>query len=118
MKPKNSERRLYPRIEKELPLAVRANGYDFATTTENISCVGTYCHVDKYIPPFTKIMIKLDLPKPFNRKDDNCNVECKGVIVRTEDDHDNGGFNIAVFFNAIRDTQRQKISKYISQFLP
>jgi hypothetical protein len=44
-------------------------------------------------------------------------IECKGVIVRT-DDADDGGFNIAIFFNGINNTQRQKISQYISRFLP
>jgi len=111
------ERRQYPRIDQRLPLKVVANGYDFATTTQNISCIGTYCHVDKYIPPFTKIMVKLTLPIMDNERNDNCHVECKGVVVRTEDEN-KGGFNIAVFFNAIKDSQRHKISQYISQLLP
>jgi len=117
---KNSkkERRLYPRIESRLPVKIIANGYDFATATENISCVGAYCHVDKYIPPFTKIMVKLTLPiAAGNTTPDGCNVECKGVVVRTDDEED-GGFNIAVFFNDIRNNQRQKISQYINRFLP
>lgn len=111
------ERRQYPRVEQRLPLKIAANGYDFATTTQNISCLGAYCHVDKYIPPFTKIMVKLTLPIASYDKNDNCSVECKGVVVRTEDE-EKGGFNIAVFFNEIKDHQRNKISQYISQFLP
>jgi hypothetical protein len=39
------------------------------------------------------------------------------VVVRTEDE-DMGGFNIAIFFNDINDSQRQKISRYVNQFLP
>lgn len=109
-----TERRLHPRVEKKLPLKVAANGYDFATSTQNISCVGAYCRVNKYIPPFTKIAIRITLP---NNKSKEYDVECKGVIVRTEDEK-TGGFNIAIFFNEIKDDQRQKISRYISQFLP
>jgi hypothetical protein len=45
-----------------------------------------------------------------------CKVESNGVIVRTEDAK-SGGFNIAIFFNEIKDEQRQKISRYISQAL-
>ena len=108
------ERRQYPRIEQKLPLKIIANGYDFITTSRNISCVGAYCRVDKYVPPFTKVAVKLTLPN--NRQNDS-DVECKGVVVRTED-QDNGGFNIAIFFNEIKENQRQKISQYISQFLP
>jgi hypothetical protein len=44
-------------------------------------------------------------------------VECHGVIVRTEDDPQ-GGFNIAIFFNEIKDAQRSKITRYVNQFLP
>ncbi len=56
------ERRVHPRLEHKLPFNVAVNGYDFSTTTRNISCVGAYCHLDKYIPPFTKISVKLSLP--------------------------------------------------------
>jgi hypothetical protein len=115
--PKGKERRRYPRIEHRLPLNVMANGYDFATATQNVSCVGAYCHIDKYIPPFTKVMVRLSLPITSNNRSDNCHLECKGVVVRS-DDNENGGFNIAIFFNEITHSQRKKISQYISQFLP
>lgn len=112
-----TERRQYPRIEHKLPVKIAANGYDFTTSTQNVSCVGTYCHIAKYIPPFTRVALKLSLPIKSIRQEKNYSVECKGVIVRTEDDN-NAGFNIAVFFNEIKDGQRQKISQYINQFLP
>jgi len=114
----SKERRLYPRVEKKLPLHVAADGYDFATSSQNISCIGTYCHIKKYVPPFTKIAIRMLLPAGNTRlKLKDRQVECKGVIVRTEDDK-NGGFNVAIFFNQIKETQRKKIARYLSQFLP
>ena len=109
------ERRIHPRLEHKLPFNVAVNGYDFSTTTHNISCVGAYCHLEKYIPPFTKISVKLSLPNKIH-SDRNTIVECKGVVVRSEDES-NGGFNIAIFFNQMRDEQRKKIASYISQFL-
>lgn len=112
-----AERRKYPRIEHRLPLKVAANGYDFSTSSENVSCVGAYCYINKYVPPFTKVSIKLSLPVTAGNIRKNYNVECKGVIVRTEDDA-KGGFNIAVFFNEINGGQRKIISQYVSQFLP
>lgn len=118
IKPKRKvERRRYPRLEKRIPLKIVANGYDFITTTQNVSCVGAYCHVAKYVPPFTKIMVKLSLPIITNNRRNDSELECKGVVVRTEDER-NGGFNIAIFFNAITRNQREIISQYISQFLP
>jgi len=112
-----TERREYPRLEQELPLKIAANGYDFTTGTQNISCVGAYCHIDRYIPPFTKISVKITLPMMYDNKEEGYAVDCKGVVVRAEDET-KGGFNIAIFFNEISQRQRQKISQYISQFLP
>jgi len=114
---KESERRIHPRIDQQLPMAVVANGYDFATSTQNVSCVGAYCNIQKYIPPFTKVMIKLSMPISNERGNVHSEVECKGVVVRTED-ASTGGFNVAIFFNGINDTQRHKISQYVDQFLP
>lgn len=109
------ERRRYPRVKQVLPLNLAIDGYDISTTTKDLSCIGAYCHVDRYIPPFTKILVRLSLPI-FDKKDNNCIVECKGVVVRTEDQPQ--GFNIAIFFNEITESQKNKIAKYISQFLP
>ncbi|MDD4953593.1 MAG: PilZ domain-containing protein [Candidatus Omnitrophica bacterium] len=102
------ERRIYPRIRQQLPLKVAADGYSFATSTQDVSCIGAYCQIAKYIPPFTKVMVKLDLPKAA--------MECTGVIVRTDDKEDK--FNIAIFFNQITETQRNRISRYLNRFLP
>jgi hypothetical protein len=109
------ERRLHPRLDHKLPLNLAVNGYDFSTSTHNISSVGAYCHLDKYMPPFTKISVKLSLPNK-GQAGKNTIVECKGVVVRTEDEV-KGGFNLAIFFNEMREDQRKKIALYISQFL-
>ena len=110
------ERRIHPRLDHKLPLNLAVNGYDFSTSTHNISCVGAYCHLDKYMPPFTKISVKLSMPNK-GQVHKNTIVECKGVVVRSEDEV-KGGFNIAIFFNEMHDEQRKKISAYIKQFLP
>lgn len=112
-----ADRRSYPRIKHSLPINIAANGYDFVTNTQNLSCVGAYCHLDKYIPPFTRISVKMILPVMADNKTVHIKVDCKGVIVRSEDE-ENGGFNIAIFFNGINESQRNKISHYINQFLP
>lgn len=113
-KNKHTERRQYPRINTQVPVKLAANGYDFTTTTQNVSCLGAYCRISKYIPPFTKLNVKLHLPLADKKP---CVVDCRGVIVRSQDE-DNGGFNIAIFFNEINDSQRRKIAQYLKQFLP
>lgn len=112
-----AERRIHPRVNQELPFKVAANGYSFSTNTQNISCVGAYCKIKKYIPPFTKVKVKLTFPMKNRLGKSEYSMDCEGVIVRTEDEK-KGGFNIAIFFNAIKDEQRKNISKYINQFVP
>jgi hypothetical protein len=114
--PKASERRIHPRIDHKLPIKVAIDKYGFVTSTKNVSCVGAYCHITKYIPPFTKVSVKLSLPVSTDRGKKNYTVECKGVLVRTEDEA-KGGFNIAIFFNDIKDDEKKKISQYLSQYL-
>jgi hypothetical protein len=110
------EKRQYPRIYRQLPLKVVANGYDFVTSTQNVSCVGAYCQIDKYVPPFTKVAVKLTLPISTAGGNKDCSVECRGVVVRAEDDKDKNSFNIAIFFNQIKRQQRKIISQYINQY--
>ena len=112
-----AERRIHPRLNQKLPFKVGANGYNFSTITQNISCVGAYCKIKKYIPPFTKVKVKLTFPMESRLGKSDYTMDCEGVIVRTEDEK-KGGFNIAIFFNTIKDIQREKISQYINQFVP
>lgn len=117
MKKRGYERRKHPRLNLELPLKVAANGYDFVTSTMNVSCLGAYCRIAKYVPPFTKVLVKLALPITTSAEKKSYNVECNGVIVRSEDEL-RGGFNIAILFNHIKEAQRKKISEFLNQFLP
>jgi len=111
------ERRRYPRLLKELPLKLMAEDYDLVTRTRDISCIGAYCCVDKYIPPMTKLSIILLLP-PDSRADNSTEkVQCKGVVVRT-DTNAAKGFNIAIFFNEISERNKDKITRYVSRFIP
>ncbi len=112
-----ADRRQFPRVKKSLPLKIIANGYDFETTSQDVSCIGTYCTVDKYIPPFTRLAVHLSLPIRGEARSAQRPISCKGVVVRSEDSRD-GRFNLAIFFNDIREPERKKISRYLSQFLP
>jgi c-di-GMP-binding flagellar brake protein YcgR len=108
------ERRRYPRIKKILPLKVSTDEYDISTETHNLSCIGAYCTVDRYIPPMTKLSILLFLPKD---KKDYTKISCKGVVVRTEK-QSLKKYNIAIFFNEISESQKNKILKYTEKYLP
>ncbi len=111
-----SDKRLHPRVEKAFPVKIAVNGYDFTTNTENISRTGTYCRINKYIPPFTKVSIKLILKGMGPKKEHAVSVECKGVVVRSDDSPD-GSFNIAIFFNDIKESECKKLAQYLSHLL-
>jgi len=117
MKKSGLERRAHPRLEQKLPFKVCANGYDFLTATQNISCLGAYCSINKYVPPFTRVSIKLTLPVRTKESVKRYTIDCQGTIVRTED-KDKKSFNIAIFFNRINNSQRKIITEYINQFMP
>lgn len=110
------ERRDHPRIETVLPLNIKTADFDIATSTKNISCVGAYCEVDKYLAPMTK----LDIVLVLNDRNKNTKVKCQGVVVRSEPQEYNEKqekYNIAIYFNYITDPEKQKITKFIKNTL-
>ncbi|MFC1804759.1 PilZ domain-containing protein [Candidatus Omnitrophota bacterium] len=114
----SQDRRRSQRIETRLPLNIAFDGYDLTTFTWNVSCTGAYCHINKYIPPFTKIAVRMNLPLNGGQADSAENgVECRGVVVRSVDE-ERGGFNIAIFFNEINENHKRKINRYVSKSLP
>ena len=108
------ERRRYPRVEKKLPIQLSTDKYEISTETKNLSCIGAYCAVDKNIPVLTKLSITLIIPK--KSKDKYIKVKCKGVVVRKKMVNPNK-FNIAIFFNDIKETEKDKILRYIDTLL-
>ncbi len=121
MKSKNSQKsgidkRQHPRLNHRVPLKVAVGDYDFTTSTQNISCLGAYCHIDKYVPPFTKVAVKMGLDIINKKKPKHYNIACKGVIVRSED-ATNGGFNIAIFFNDMKGKSKEQIAGYIKKLI-
>lgn len=107
-----TERRRSPRIEKEIALKIRADNCDIVTQTKNISSLGAYCTVNRYIPPLTKLAIVLMLP--LKEKDNSTQVQCRGVVVRTKNRHPDG-FDIAIYFNEINKKNKEKIEKFVKQ---
>ena len=71
--------------------------------------------IDGVRTPFTKFNIKLSLPVKSRLKK-NTIIECQGVVVRSIDEG-SGGFNLAIYFNQIKESQRKKLAQYINKFL-
>ncbi len=112
------ERRKYPRLNKNLPLKISSDNFDIVTETKNLSSVGAYCEVNRYLEPLTKLKIILLLP--FKRKDRviTKKISCQGVVVRSEAiPLKNDQYNVAIFFNDIQKGDISKISSYVSSLL-
>lgn len=111
--PLPSDRRQHPRFKGSIPLKISSGDFDIVTETKNLSRNGAYCQVDKYIEPMTKLKIHLLLP--FKREDKvvTKKVTCQGIVVRTEANPGQTGYNVAIYFNEIQDRGADCISEFI-----
>lgn len=110
-----NERRRYPRIKKNVPLKVSAQGYDIVTQTKNISCNGAYCSLNTYVPLMTKLKITLLLSeKNSTNREKSKKVHCVGVVVRIEESNKKGTFDAAIYFEQIREKEKLKLEEYLS----
>ena len=103
------ERRRCPRIKREVPLKIRYDDYELVGQTHDISCIGAYCTVNKYIQPFSLISIILLLPLRIKNRSNILNIRCQGVVVRSEENQQNAkNYNIAIYFNRLKNSDKIK----------
>ena len=107
------EKRRYPRIKKNIPIKLQHEEFDIVTETKDISCIGAYCQVDRYVSPFTKIRAKILLPSKI--KNNTKYIACAGVVVRTEknDSPLKSQYNIAIYFSEISKVDLSKIDRFV-----
>lgn len=108
------ERRKYPRIEKNIPVKISGEEFDIVTETRNLSCAGTYCQVNRYLEPMSKLRIHLLLPFRKANKVITKKVTCQGVVVRVEHQPGVENFNVAIYFNEIRARDAKTIAEYVN----
>ena len=113
-----AEHRKYPRINKSLQFKLKTNHFDIVTETINLSCIGAYCQVNKYIPLMTGLEIVLALPY-VDEEGEFEYVACNGLVVRVEkvlfDANGHTAYNIAIYFSEIEDYEKQKIESFIGK---
>ena len=107
------EKRRHPRIEKNLPIKIKNGDFDIVAETENISCAGAYCQVDRYLAPLTKIKTRLLVPSKTKEK--HMTIDCEGVVVRVEKNEIEleERYNIAIYFENIHKADLKKINQFI-----
>ena len=112
------ERRRYPRVKEELQLKLKAEDFDAVAETMNLSCIGAYCQLKKYIPLMTSVKIALTLPDGTQATEIQY-AECSGVVVRVEKvpspDTTASVFNTAIYFNELAQSEKEKIAKFVER---
>ena len=112
------ERRRSPRVKRQVALKIKFDDYDIVGRTRDLSCIGANCTINKYITPFSLISVIFLLPVRINNRSVVCNVCCKGVVVRVEGNPNNiKEYNVAIYFNRLRQSDKAKLSKYVQQYL-
>ena len=111
-----AEHRKHPRINKRLQFKLKTNHFDIVTETINLSCIGAYCQVNKYIPLMTGLDIVLALPC-VDEEDEFERIKCIGLVVRVEkvslDANEHKAYNIAIYFSEIEESEKQKLESFV-----
>lgn len=97
--PGGADRRGAERHERVLPVRMGHDGGEgLRAESINISSRGLYCKVSRYVQPFSKLKVSLDLPFADG---DPVPLECDGVVVRVEPDVETPGtreYRLAIYF--------------------
>ena len=113
MKP---ERRRAPRVTEPVLLGLRDATAEFRAETKNLSTVGVYCALDRFLPPMTKLQLQFELPDGERR----VQVRGEGVVVRAEPviaTAERGAYHIAIFFTEMTERDRSAIARFVRQRL-
>jgi hypothetical protein len=113
----SNDRRTTKRVIAEIPLElvtlpISISKGSQSSQTQNISCFGLYCKLDKYIPPFTNVEVNLFLPQKQHAQSPPSKISFKGIVVRTEPVEEGDSsteYNIAIFAPSGIDLKDQQI---------
>lgn len=109
------ERRKHPRISKRIRINLQTDDSAIIAETRDLSCVGTYCKVNKHLPLFSKFKIAFELStdKEAERVE---YAECYGVVVRVEKARSpKNVYDTAIFFSEIAESEKRKIADFVDQ---
>ena len=109
-------RRRDERYDRNVPLRVGHDTVDGVRAESiNISTRGLYCKVSRYVQPFSKTRVCLELP--FAARDAEA-LECDGVVVRVEPDVEAPGvdeYRLAIYFLNLDPAQADLIEDFLAE---
>lgn len=114
---KGAERRRHPRLDHRVPVKISSPEVDIVTETMNLSRSGTFCRINKYFAPMTKLKLNLLLPVRKNNKIVTKRIHCVGVVVRTENSAEGDYFETAVFFSDINPRDSQVLGEFVESVI-
>jgi hypothetical protein len=109
-----AERRRDQRYEKSFSLEVAGDSTEgLKAESINISTRGLYCKVPRYLQPFSKLRVALDLPFASRKTE---RIDCEGVVVRI--DRDEGGaeeYRLAIYFLDLDRRSAELIGEFLAE---
>lgn len=111
----DNERRRDARYERNFSLRVGDNSDGLKAESINISSRGLYCKVPRYVQPFSKLRIALDLP--FVSREPG-KVECEAVVVRVEPDVEDPAtreYRLAIYFLNLDRPSAEMVQAFLAE---
>jgi len=113
---KGSERRREPRFDRSVPVRVAHDSADgLRAESIYVSTRGLYCKSPRYVPPFAKLKVALELS--FASRDP-ATVECEGVVVRVEPEGETPSvreYRLAVYFLDLARESAELIAQFLDE---
>jgi len=109
-----TERRKYPRIVKSMDLKLETEDDAIVAEIINLSAGGVFCKVKVNLLPMTNVGLVLPLVYDDGKGD---SAECFGAVVRTEEIEAEKVYHTAIFFNDIKDPEKDKIIRFVEKHL-
>ncbi|RLC41429.1 MAG: hypothetical protein DRH51_03210 [Candidatus Coatesbacteria bacterium] len=118
---KRQEKRRFKRVKARLRGGVvqsRKSDKKSALRTVDISQGGIYCDTSHYIEPYTIVHVHLILEKGKRTKGKQKEIECDGIVVRTERKGKptrEFSHSVAIYFLDISDEDRELIGEIVNE---
>ena len=115
------ERRRSARVDAQLTMQVHGthDGGEtkVVTETRNISMTGVYAHSSHYLPPLSKVVVMLVLPRIPRVTTRHQPIRCEAIVVRCEmspDKRRQNPYDLACMFTGLDAERRDMLEAYVT----
>jgi len=106
------EKRLSARIKGNFKMTVTDNNEEITVNAIDLSSSGLRFKSSNNIPLFREISLSLQLPM---KSGDKGNFRCSAIVVRSEKSHYQEGYNIALTFVDVEDTDKKALIRFLEE---